>query len=360
MTNLQQGARRLPVASLRLIWLLLPVGVLGGLGLLVLLAALVPLWAGLQRDSLRLQELEQLRDQVTLMRGQLVTTQESTEAAMASKAKIERLITGNGDLSTFLAMLDREAGTTGVELTLFEPTQAAAGAPGAAGAAPNAPPQPAPPQPAPAPGAPGGAAPGAQAKAASDPLALQGLTLRTLLVSAKGSFPSLLSFLRRLEALNVLVVQSDLNLSLAEDGAADGATGSRSTGPVVMKLTLGLYSRTVAPAAAPAAATPAPPGSPHPPLLRRQPRPPHQPADHADASGTGNWPFRPIVDTIFPIRRATERGKTSVAARSFDVSRRGDPAGQRCAERRRRRRPVAGRGQLRPPAAADRPGQRQP
>ena len=260
MTNLQQGARRLPVASLRLIWLLLPVGVLGGLGLLVLLAALVPLWAGLQRDSLRLQELEQLRDQVTLMRGQLVTTQENTEAAMASKAKIERLITGNGDLSTFLAMLDREAGTTGVELTLFEPTQPAAPA---ATTAPNAPPQPAPPQPAPAPGAPG-AAPPAQGAAARDPLALQGLTLRTLLVSAKGSFPSLLSFLRRLEALNVLVVQSDLNLSLPEDGAADGATGSRSTGPVVMKLTLGLYSRTVAPAAAPAAATPAPPGSPAP------------------------------------------------------------------------------------------------
>jgi len=261
MTNLQQGARRLPVASLRLIWLLLPVGVLGGLGLLVLLAALVHLWAGLQRDSLRLQELEQLRDQVTLMRGQLVTTQENTEAAMASKAKIERLITGNGDLSTFLAMLDREAGTTGVELTLFEPTQPAAPA---ATTAPNAPPQPASPQPAPAPGAPGAAAPGAQGPAAKDPLALQGLTLRTLLVSAKGSFPSLLSFLRRLEALNVLVVQSDLNLSLAEDGPADGATGSRSTGPVVMKLTLGLYSRTVAPAAAPAAATPAPPGSPAP------------------------------------------------------------------------------------------------
>lgn len=250
MTNLQQGSKRLPVASLRLIWLLLPAGVLGGLGLLVILAGLVPLWAGLQRDSQRLQELEQLRDQVTLLRGQLVTTQESTEVAMASKAKIERLITGNGDLSTFLAMLDREAAASGVELTLFEPTQAAATT------APNAPPAPAP-----APGAPG-AAPPAQGNVANDPLALQGLTLRTLLVSAKGAFPSLLAFLRRLEALNVLVVQSDLKLTLPDDGPADGAAAvSRRVRPVVMKLTLGLYSRTPAPAAPPAAAPPAPPGS---------------------------------------------------------------------------------------------------
>ena len=258
MTNLQQGSKRLPVASLRLIWLLLPAGVLGGLGLLLILVGLVPLWAGLQRDNQRLQELEQLRDQVTLMRGQLVTTQESTEAAMASKAKIERLITGNGDLSTFLAMLDREAAASGVELTLFEPTQAAAPA---ATTAPNAPPPPAP-----APGAPG-AAPAAQGKAANDPLALQGLTLRTLLVSAKGSFPSLLSFLRRLEALNVLVVQSDLSLTLPDDAPSDGAAASRGgVRPVVMKLTLGLYSRTPPQAAPPAAtATPASPGSPAPP-----------------------------------------------------------------------------------------------
>ncbi len=255
MTNLQQGSRRLPVASLRLIWLLLPAGVLGGLGLLVFLAGLVPLWATLQRDSQRLQELEQLRDQVTLMRGQLVTTQESTEAALASKAKIERLITGNGDLSTFLAMLDREATASGVELTLFEPTQAAAPAPGVPPGA-GAPAPPAAP-PAGAPPAAGGAPPAAAPPA--DPLALQGLTLRTLLLSARGPFPSLLSFLRRLEALNVLVVQSDLSLTIPGPQTTDiGQTpaGTNPNPPVLMKLTLGLYSRTPVPVAAPAAPAP--------------------------------------------------------------------------------------------------------
>jgi len=235
MTNLQQGSSRLPVSTLRLIWLTLPAAVLGGLGLVIVLAGLLPLWAALQRDSQRLQELEQLRDQVALMRGQLVATQENTEAAMASKAKIERLITGNGDLSTFVAMLDREAGASAVQLTLFEPTQAAP--------APGAPPAAAPPA---------GTPPAAGAPPA-DPLALQGLTQRTLLVSARGSFPSLLAFLRRLEALNVLVVQSDLNLSLPDAGPTQPGQ-PKASNDVVMKLTLGLYSRSPAPAKPPAAA----------------------------------------------------------------------------------------------------------
>lgn len=247
MTNLQQGSSRLPVATLRLIWLILPAAVLGGLGLLLVLAGLLPLWASLQRDSQRLQELEQLRDQVTLMRGQLVATQENTEAAMASKDKIERLITGNGDLSTFLALLDREAVDSGVQLTLFEPTKAAPIAAPPAKAAP-----------------PAGAA-AAPAATPADPLVQQGLTLRTLLVSARGSFPSLLSFLRRLEAINVLVVQSDLNLTLPDDKPSDIKTRNPNT-DVLMKLTLGLYSRSPAPAAAAAAApaaTPAPPATPN-------------------------------------------------------------------------------------------------
>ncbi len=258
MTNLQQGSSRLSVSTLRLIWLILPAAILGGLGLLVVLAGLLPLWAALQRDSQRLQELEQLRDQVTLMRGQLVATQENTEAAMASKAKIERLITGNGDLSTFVAMLDREAGASAVQLTLFEPTQAVATVSTTApAAAPAAPPAGAPPA--------AGTPPGAGA-AATDPLAQQGLTLRTLLVSAKGSFPSLLAFLRRLEALNVLVVQSDLNLTLPEVQSS-ASRPPKPTPDVVMKLTLGLYSRSKAPAVAPASApaTPAPAPAPTPP-----------------------------------------------------------------------------------------------
>jgi type IV pilus assembly protein PilO len=72
-------------------------------------------------------------------------------------------------------------------------------------------------------------------------------------LSARGSFPSLLAFLRRLEALNVLVVQSDLNLTLADAGPTEVIQPKRRTDEVLMKLTLGLYSRSQTPAAPPAA-----------------------------------------------------------------------------------------------------------
>jgi hypothetical protein len=71
---------------------------------------------------------------------------------------------------------------------------------------------------------------------------MEGLVQRSLLVSARGTFPALLAFLRRLEALNVLVVQSDLNLTLPEGKGADGKPLNPDA-PVVLKLTLGLYSR---------------------------------------------------------------------------------------------------------------------
>jgi type IV pilus assembly protein PilO len=264
MTNLQEGASRLSGATLRRLWLLLPAAAIGGVGVLVILAGLLPFWASLQQDSQRLQELEQRRDQVTSLRGQLASTRENTEKAIASKAKIIKLITGNGDLSTFLAVLDREAREAGVKLTLYEPIGGAPAAPNqAGGAAPPAQPQAAPP-----PGAPPQGAQPPPADGGS--LAQEGLTERTLLVSARGPFQSLLSFLRRLEALNVLVVQSDLNLRLSDASGPNGKPLEADL-PVVMNLSLGLYSRQkggpTAPApgaAAPGAAAPpaAPPAVP--------------------------------------------------------------------------------------------------
>ncbi len=253
MTNLQDGASRLSGATIRRIWLFLPVAVLGGIAVLVTAAVLVPLWAGLQQDQQRVQELEQMREQVLALRVQLGDTREKTQTALAGKAKIIRLITGNGDLSTFLAMLDREAREAGVKLTLYEPTEVAAPAPAQPGAA--APPPPA-----------QGAAP-APAQGAAAPssveasLAQEGLTQRSLLVSARGQFPALLAFLRRLEALNVLVFQSDLNLNLSEESAPEGKP-LLSNAPVVMNLSLGLYTRKGALGAAAAAPSAAAPGAP--------------------------------------------------------------------------------------------------
>ncbi len=318
MTNLQDGASRLSGPTLRRFWFLVPLGALGGLGVLVILAGLLPLWASLQRDTQRLQELEQFRDQVTLLRSQQAAIREKAETASASKDKIVKLITGNGDLSTFLAMLDREARASGVQLNLYEPT-------GPAPAPANAPPAAAPPPPAPAPGAPA-PAPGAGA-APAGPVALEGLSQRFLLVSARGRFPALLAFLRRLEALNVLVVQTDLSLTLSDEQAAGGKPLNPDI-PVVMKLTLGLYSRQAAAAPVPGAPAPPAPAAPAPSSSSSSSSSPSvdRPISHANTTGSGMWPFRPSAHTIRPIWRSGKRGKTSVATRSSRVFRPCGPA----------------------------------
>jgi type IV pilus assembly protein PilO len=71
---------------------------------------------------------------------------------------------------------------------------------------------------------------------------VDGLRRKPILLAARGSYPALLEFLRGLEALNVLVVQSDLKLSL-EDDKAKQASRSTSQPRVELKLALSLYDR---------------------------------------------------------------------------------------------------------------------
>jgi type IV pilus assembly protein PilO len=86
---------------------------------------------------------------------------------------------------------------------------------------------------------------------------IPGLTRQSILVSARGPFPALLDFLRRLEKLNVLVVQSDLRLLMEESKPAQGVAPTQT---VVLKVLLSLYGRpTPAAPSGPAAAVPGAP-----------------------------------------------------------------------------------------------------
>jgi type IV pilus assembly protein PilO len=241
MTNLQQGAGGVSGALLRRFWVGLPIAAGGLLALLLTAFVLLPQWLGLQRDMKRQAELEDLRSELALMRAQLNTSETSTEKAQAQQAKLFEIVTGNGDLSTFMAMVDREARLAGVQLDLFEPQLA--GAPVAV--APGGKPAPAPP---PAAAAKPGAAP---AQPASGGVEIPGLKRQSILVSARGPFPALLDFLRRLEKLNVLVVQSDLRLLMEESKPAQGVAPTQT---VVLKVLLSLYGRPTP--AAPSAAIP--------------------------------------------------------------------------------------------------------
>lgn len=244
MTNLQAGVeaegaiQRLITRERLLVGAPILVGGLAALG--VLAVAAWPAWQKLQQTDQQWQLLKAQAESLPLLRSQLLQTEQAQVKAELTQIRVLGLIAGSGDISTFMAQLGEEAIRSGVELGSFEPVQAAA----PAAAAPAAPP-------------PAGAAKGATVPAGqSDPLLAPGLRKTSLLISAKAPTPRLLDFLRRLERLSLLVVQSDLSLK--------GATATPTANPGVpplpsstdLKLNLTLYSKNAS-----ASAIPAPPAT---------------------------------------------------------------------------------------------------
>lgn len=235
MTNLQQGAPILSAQSLRRLWLITPAAALAVVALALGAAVLTPLWQTLQRDNTRLRELEDLQMQVALMRQQLRAQDLQQEKALLQRDRLLQMIAGSGDVSTLLAVLDREAKAAGVQLDLYEPQGGG-------------------PPPPPAQGAPPAAA--NQAQPPANPLEMAGLQTQGMLISLRGAYPRLLSFLQRLELLNLLVIQSDLRLEAPPPSTDPKKPAS---GDVTMKLSLRVYGKPgggEGQASAPAPATP--------------------------------------------------------------------------------------------------------
>lgn len=223
MTNLQMGKEQreggLAPSTLRRLWFWSPIAAGALLALALVAAVAVPRWISINEAQKRQGELEQLREQTELLRLQIAKGQKDRQTTLMQQKQLLELVAGStGQDSTFLAALDLEARRTGVQLQLFEPEAAAgSGAPGAPGAqgkaqAPPKPPangqkSPAPPQ---------------------EVLEQAGLEKRVLLVSARGTYPQLLAFLRRVELLELLTEQSELSLSGA---GAPAGQAARSTDP---------------------------------------------------------------------------------------------------------------------------------
>jgi len=238
-------------------WLPLSVG--GLVAALVGGGLVVPQWQQWQQGQARLAILRASEAQVPLLRRQLAVQLERLATAEQQQELLVQLIGGTGDLATVLAQVDRVAGLTGVQLDLYEPQLPPPEPPAKAGG--GAQEKPAPPPP--------------------DPLAVEGLERQTVLLAAKGSFPQVLEFLRRMERLNLLVVQSDLQLVLEDlkNGAptppapAAAPPGPQASQPaqsnqpalpkkgppkVVLKLNVSLYGRGGRPAKAPKSTLAAP------------------------------------------------------------------------------------------------------
>ena len=150
-----------------------------------------------------------------LLRRQLDTLDQQRVEAEIRNAQIVSLIAGSGDLNTFLAQLSEQAALSGVQLDGYEPI-AAAPPPKGSGKDKTPPPPP-------------------------DPLLAPGLSKTSVLLSARGSGPQLLDFLRRLERLSLLVVQSDL--SLKAGSATKDKDGRPQLEPTQLRLNLALYSK---------------------------------------------------------------------------------------------------------------------
>jgi len=247
MTNLQAGAGGgAPNPWIRRLLFWLPLGTGGLLGLLVLAIGAVPLLTQVQLQSRQQEEKTAIAERLPQLRLAQARTAAEQQAAEQQQQRLLALIAGSGDLITFMAQADREARRHGVDLQLYEPTtaQAAAAADGADALKGQGK------------GTRSKAEQDKQAKqeaekrAQSDPLQKAGLQNTQLLLSASGSYPSLLAFLRAMERLSLLVVQSNLNLSQADAAAGTAtapatapATATKRVGPVVLKMAVSLYSR---------------------------------------------------------------------------------------------------------------------
>ena len=174
-------------------------------------AVLLPRWQQVQRDQQLLEQLEAQRQSLPLLRRQLDTLEQQRAEAEIRNEQIISLIAGSGDLDTFLAQLSQQAASSGVELDGYEPIAATPPPKGGGKEKTPAPPP--------------------------DPLLAPGLSKTSVLLTARGSGPQLLDFLRRLERLSLLVVQSDLQLS------DEAPTAERKSGapPTTLRVNLSLY-----------------------------------------------------------------------------------------------------------------------
>jgi len=192
-------------------------------GLAVVLAVILtgwlvwPQWQRLQIAEQELEQLDEQRQRLPLLRAQLSKLGRDLVETELRRQQILGLVAGSGDIATFMSQLSEEAQRAGVQLDGYEPITELAPQDAAktnqsankANQANTAPP---------------------------DPLLAPGLKKTSLLLVARGDGPQLLAFLRQLESLNLLVVQSNLQVKAEQKAIA-------KTGAVkpVLRLNLGLY-----------------------------------------------------------------------------------------------------------------------
>ncbi len=229
MTNLQEAANAEQLRWRQRLLLSVPIAATGLVATAITALFTVPQWLAMQSSSARVRQLEALEQQVPLLREQLRKSRQEIERNENKQRKLLRLIEGSGEFATFLAQLDLEASRHGLQLELFEPTQVLSPAPAVSPAPSSARTNKAP----------------ELTQPAQAPLQAAGLQAERVLLSARGTYPNLLAFMRAIEKLSLLVVPSDFSLQLVEiargDGGASGAADAAKIMLPELKLVLAYY-----------------------------------------------------------------------------------------------------------------------
>ena len=218
MTNLQDIANSSVAKFQQRLLLGVPIAIGAVVTALIVGFAVVPQWLRLQADSERLAQLEELKSRIPLLRAQIAKAAEAQSEVERKQLQVLQLIEGSGEFVTFLAQLDAEAARQGVQLDLYEPVAAPAPVP----AAQSKKDEKTPPSPA-------------------SPMEEAGLKEQKVLLTARGSYPSLLAFMRATEKLSVLVSQSNMSLAFvdpAKAGAPSSPQASAVISPAVAKTEL--------------------------------------------------------------------------------------------------------------------------
>ena len=202
--------------------LLMGAPVLGAVVAVLLLAGIDgwPRYGRLQEQQQRLEELRQKQALLPGLRRQLVRAQARADEVTQQQAVLVNLIAGRERIQTFLAQISREAAISGVVIELYEPAL---------------------PTPPPAKNSRNRSRSNKGKDSEKDPLSNLGYSKTSVLLQAKGSYQGLLTFLRRMESLQLLVQPSDLALKALESKATKENALASSTPLTQLKLRLSFF-----------------------------------------------------------------------------------------------------------------------
>ena len=200
MTNLISSGRRPWVTRGRVL-----VGLPISLGLLisvpVLVAALRPAWQDVQELERRRDSLLELQRNLSALVKQLETESAALAEAQQQQALLLGLLAGRDNVQTFLALLNQQALLSGVAIQRYEPIKT----PPPSSRPPKRPSR-------------STSVKGDEASDPPDPLLAAGYQKTSVGLAVRGPYAGLQKFLQRMEALELLVESSELEIKVGVQG----------------------------------------------------------------------------------------------------------------------------------------------